>query len=257
MQRSNHIHQQLRRALQDGCLRLVYQPQVRLTDERIVGLEALCRWSTEPIGAVSPDEFLPIVESQDLQDDYRRWLLNALESDAAELLTRHPRLELSINFSLSEVMRSRWLTDMLDWVKRLPSDVATRLLVEVTEQSYAEPLDPVAAHFQALQAQGLRFALDDFGVGASEMTRLHALPFDGVKLDKSLVQNLTQPDVQARVKQLLSYALEHRQLVVAEGIETEEQARQTRELGIPVGQGYLFDKPQPIDHWIKVSDRFA
>jgi len=257
VERTKLIHHQLRQALQDGCFRLVYQPQVRLADERIVGLEALCRWSTEPIGAVSPDEFIPLVESQDLLDVYRSWLLQALVRDTSALLVQHARLELSINFSLSEIMRPNWLTDMLEWVHLMPRGVSQRLLVEVTEQSYAGALEPVGAHFHVLQQQGLRFAVDDFGVGASEMDRLQALPFDGIKLDRSWVQNLANPDVRTRVTQLLSYAREHRQLVVAEGIETEVQAHQVRELGIAVAQGYLFDKPQPLEHWLSVPERFS
>ena len=257
MERREHIQHQLREALQDGRFRLVYQPQVRLSDDRILGLEALCRWSTEPIGAVSPDEFIPVVESQDLLDDYRQWLLNTLQHDASALLIRHSQLDLSLNFSLNEVMRPHWLADMLAWLSRMPAGAATRLLVEVTEHTYAGSLEPVKQRMTALQQQGLRFAVDDFGVGASEMVRLQALPFDDIKLDKSWVQHLSKPDVQANVKSLLDYARQHHQRVVAEGIETPDQAREVQALGIEMGQGYWFDKPQPLAHWLSVPERFV
>ncbi|MEO0315850.1 MAG: hypothetical protein RI928_2306 [Pseudomonadota bacterium] len=257
MERTQHIHRQLRQALQDGCFRLVYQPQVRLADGLIVGLEALCRWFTDPIGTISPDEFIPVVESQGLLDDYRRWLLQTLQRDTVALLVRHPRLELSINFSLTEVMRPSWLADMQSWINGMPGGVDKRLLVEVTEQPYEGDLEPVVANFQALQQQGLRFAVDDFGVGESEMTRLHALPFDVIKLDKSWVQNLANPAVKMSVSQVLTFAHEHGQQVVAEGIESEQNACQVRELGIQVGQGYLFEKPRPLDFWISAPERFA
>jgi EAL domain-containing protein (putative c-di-GMP-specific phosphodiesterase class I) len=257
VERREHIQHQLRAALQDGRFRLVYQPQVRLADDRIVGLEALCRWSTEPIGAVSPDEFIPVVESQDLLDDYRQWLLNTLQRDTGALLIRYPQLELSLNFSLNEMMRPQWLDDMMAWLPRMPAGTAARLLVEVTEHTYAGSLGPVIERMTALQQQGLRFAVDDFGVGASEMARLQALPFDDIKLDKSWVQHLSKPDVQASVTALLEHARQHHLRVVAEGIETPDQAREVQALGIEVGQGYWFDKPQPLAHWLSLPERFV
>lgn len=257
MQRSAHIHRQLREALLAGHMHLVYQPLVRLSDTRVVGLEALCRWSVEPLGAVPPDEFMPAVETAGLLDEYRTWLLATLQHDVPDLLLRHPQLEVSLNFSLTEVARPGWCDDIKAWLHRMPASTAQRWVVEITEHTYSGDWALVTQLVQALRAQGLRFAVDDFGAGASEMQRLQALPFDVIKLDKTWVQQLQLPDMQARVNTVLTYAQQHGQLVVAEGVETQAQAAQVQALGITVAQGYWFDKPQPLTHWLAVPERFA
>lgn len=258
MERREHIHRQLREALTSGRMRLVYQPQVRLADQRLVGLEALCRWATEPLGEVSPDEFIPAVESAGLLNEYRDWLLSALLREVTGLWRQHPAVEVAVNFSLNEVAQPLWCDALLSWLQRLPVGGAQRVLVEVTEHAFTGSWPSVLASVQALRAQGVRWAVDDFGVGASEMARLQALPFDVVKLDKSWVQQLHTPQGQARVKTVLDYARDHHLLVVAEGVETPAQVGQVQALGIEVAQGFVFDQAQPLEHWLATSPtRFA
>ena len=257
MERSEHIRRQLRHELSAGRFRLEYQPQVRLSDQRIVGLEALCRWSLEPLGEISPEEFIPTVESQGLLDDYRQWLLDTLWRDTPALVAQYPTLDFSLNFSLNEVVRPGWLEVMLTWLHKMPTASASRWIVEVTEHAYAGSWAPVIAALQPLRQAGVRLAVDDFGTGASDMVRLQAFPFDVIKLDKSWVQQSHTPEMQERVQALLTYAQQHQQQVVAEGVETLEQAQQVQALGIDVAQGFLFGKAQPISHWLAAPTRFA
>lgn len=257
MQRQEYIRHQLPEALRAGRMHLLYQPMVRLKDAQVVGLEALCRWSTELLGDVPPDELMPAVQNAGLLDDYRHWLLDTLGQEVPALLARHPLLDVSLNFSLTEMAQPGWFNDMQVWLQRMPEGIQQRWVVEVTEHSFAQPLSSVKSTMEVLRAQGLRFAIDDFGAGASDLLRLRALPVDAIKLDKTWVHGLHQPDVQRRVKDVIAYAQQHGQHVVAEGVETSAHVAQAQALGITLAQGFHFDPPRSLSHWLASPERFA
>lgn len=228
---------------------IVLQPQVRLADRTLVGVEALIRWDAgPPLGQLPPSLFIPIAERSGaiLRLDMRVF------ETSIERFSRLPpsvrrQLTLSINFSIFHFLDLGFPERILTICRRY--DVApTCVELEITEHSAPEYLEPVRRTMGALRSNGFGIALDDFGTGFTSLRFLQTLPFSKVKLDVSFV---SQVDEGLRGRQLvgslvrLADALDL--TMVAEGIERSGQVEQLLRLGCQVGQGYLLAKPVP-DH---------
>ena len=250
------LEQQLRLAVQheEGCgLELYLQPKVNLDDHSLVGGEVLLRWQHPEKGMISPADFIPLAEESRLIVALDRWVFR----QACELL-RHwkdrmselPRL--SINMSARQLQES----DLIEWYVNTVQEHgldARQLEIEVTETAFINLADDVLEKLSGLREAGFGLALDDFGTGYSSLTYLRRLPLDVVKIDRSFVADLST-DARATtllkgVMQLLSELDFH---VVAEGIETDEQARLLRSIGCSTGQGYLYYKPIPASEFMQL-----
>jgi EAL domain-containing protein (putative c-di-GMP-specific phosphodiesterase class I) len=161
-----------------------------------------------------------------------------------DMLARHPRLRLAINMSARSIGDGKWRRQLEDGLARSP-DVGPRLILEITEAS-AMLLPEIVIRFMAdLQPRGVCFALDDFGAGLIAFRHLKDFLFDMVKIDSLFVRGIdSSPDNQALVAALLSVAHQFGMLAVAEGVETEAEARFLRKLGVDCLQGYLFGIPR-------------
>ncbi len=242
-----HLGADLRHAIEDDQLFLLYQPIVALSGGRITGVEALVRWAHPERGTLSPADFIPSAESSGLVVPLGRWILRAACRQMATWIDEHGTAApavVNVNASARELREPGYAADVAAALAEngLP---AHRLAIEVTETTMLEA-GPAVANLRTLRELGIRIALDDFGTGFSTLTLLQDCPVDELKLDRTFTQAEAggRPTVAAAVMHLAQgMGLD----VVAEGVETVQQADRLRQLGYPAAQGYLFARPMPAD----------
>ena len=236
----------LRRALAQGQLRLVYQPQVAVGDARLVGVEALLRWDRPGHGVVPPDQFIPLAEATGLILPIGEWVLRAACLQLAAWRDAGlPSLRMAVNVA------ARQLNDV-DFVSRVMAileETATppgNLEIEITESQLMERMHTGLDNLKQLRALGVAVAIDDFGAGYSSLGRVQSLPIDRIKIDKSFVVDLNvNGDSYAIAHAIVAMALALRLEVIAEGVELQEQADLLAGIRCHEFQGYLFGKPLP------------
>ncbi|MCA1226419.1 EAL domain-containing protein [Saccharopolyspora sp. 6M] len=247
VQRHMLLEQELRHAVPRGQLWVAYQPVVELASERIVGAEALLRWTHPEHGAVSPAEFIPLAEESDLINEVGGFMLRTATREFAELRREHGA-ELQINANLSP----RQLGDprLHDTVRAALDDAglpAGSLCLEVTENALMLDATSAVRMLRGMRKLGVFLAIDDFGTGYSSLAQLRRLPLDTLKIDRSFVAELSDSDdVQAIVTSIVAMAHAVGLTVVAEGVETAEQLDILRRIGCDHGQGFYFGKPAPL-----------
>ena len=231
----------LRRALAQGELRLCYQPQLSATTGELVGVEALLRWTSPVLGAVSPAEFIPIAEQTGIIADIDRWVLRAAcrQAKAWQEAGLHvPRV--AVNISGVSFRRGQ----LLSWIEEAlaTSQLAPHLLeVELTEGIVMNNGPKVVETLAELRRIGIRLSLDDFGTGYSSLSYLKRFKLDTLKIDRSFVSGLPGDQESAAIAQLIvAMAKALHMDSVAEGVETAEQARFLESIGCTSLQGYLF-----------------
>lgn len=239
----------LQEALEVGSLSLAYQPQVELASGRIVGWEALSRWHHPIEGTIPPDVFIPLAEQHNLIVPLGQWLWHQATQDLPALIQAHPQTRLAINASILELSHAQFFKKLNDLLDTLPADLIQQLEIELTESTYLDCSQPLIAPLKALQLRGITLAIDDFGTGHSSIERLHALPFNKIKLDKMYTDQINTEQGIWFVKETVELAARLGIHLVCEGIETAEQATQLQQLGVQYGQGFLFGKPMPLAHW--------
>ena len=243
------VERELRQAIAQGDLRCHLQSQVR-ADGQLVGAEALVRWAHPERGLVPPAVFVPIAEMSDLVVALDRWML----AQVCQLLVRLDRqghaLRLSVNISPRHFQRS----DFVESIRLQLADSGadpSRLMLEVTEGMVMGDLAEAVRKMTELSTLGLHFSMDDFGTGYSSLAYLKRLPISELKIDKSFVQDATSnPQDAALVDTILAVARQLHLQVVAEGVETPEQAAFLDARGDVVRQGYLYGRPEPMDTWL-------
>ncbi len=238
------IESELVRALQTDQLRLYGQPIVNLKTGATIGLEALVQWEHPERGLVSPALFIPVAERTDLILELDRWVLSAAIAHAASL--PDDTMKISVNVSGRHLRRPELADTIADLLEQHRCD-PRRVQIEMTETHEGIDSDAALVTVNRLRALGLTIALDDFGTGYSSLTHLLRVPVDVVKIDRSMVSIIDQPDGSAVVDAIIGYGLAQNVAVVAEGVETVEQATALRERGCLLAQGYFYSRPAPID----------
>ncbi|MFQ1000727.1 putative bifunctional diguanylate cyclase/phosphodiesterase [Modestobacter sp. SSW1-42] len=233
----------LRHALEAGELRLFYQPIVALSDEHLLGYEALIRWQHPTRGLLPPGAFLAAAEDNRLTSRLGAWVLHQACWDAAGW---DSDLRVHVNISarhLAEPGFSELVADALAQSGLAPE----RLELEITESTALFAADATLHAVDTVTETGVTLALDDFGTGYSAITALHRLPIHTLKIDRSFVADVVaQPATAALVQGLLQLGAGMGLQVIAEGIEDGEQARWLREHGCSMAQGYAFGRPAPL-----------
>ncbi len=239
------IEHRLRLALERDEFVLHYQPKIDIASRAVVGLEALIRWRNPHAGLVPPADFITTLERCGLIVEVGSWALRRAALDHrswAEAGLRPPRV--AVNVSPVQ-LRER---DFINTVQRALHDGISPAGVELemTESVLMDDPDGAVEKLRALRALGIGIAIDDFGVGYSSLSYLARLPVDALKIDRSFVVSITDDSAQATVvRSIVSLAQSLRVKVIAEGVETEEQARMLALLGCDQLQGYLFNRPLP------------
>ena len=242
------LESQLRQALEEGQLRVHYQPIHRLADHSMVGVEALVRWQHPERGLVPPGEFIPIAEDSGLIGAIDAWVLEQSCAQMVRWLQQGTSLEF-VAVNVSSRLFSRGELDLrVERVLRDSGLEPARLELEVTESAVMDNPQRAEELLSHLHGLGIRLAIDDFGTGYSSLARLKRLPVQKLKLDQSFVRGLPQDREDAAIASAVVTLGQRLGLrVLAEGIETEEQANYLREAGCGYGQGYWFGRPQPAE----------
>ena len=241
--------QALRQAVENGELRLVYQPKVALDSDRIMGVEALLRWEHPELGTVSPMDFIPLAEETGLIVPIGAWVLEEACRQWCQWRESFPdRSPLLVAVNVSGRQLDAALVEYVEGVlARSGMDPAT-LCLEVTESVVMDNIETTIGVLRALSALGVKLSLDDFGTGYSSLAYLKRLPLDMVKIDRAFVSGLGHDNEDtAIVAAIMGMAHALDMSVVAEGVETEDQLSGLRRLGCEYAQGYYFSRPQPPD----------
>ncbi len=233
----------LRQAIEEGQLRLMYQPIVNKSGDTMTGVEALCRWTHPTRGEISPVEFIAIAEHSGLIVELGAWVLRQALIDGKAW----PSLTVAVNVSPLQFRRA----DFAELVERTLHETGfdpVRLELELTETVLLGNIDTAEAGMLRLKALGVRLALDDFGTGYSSLAYLRRFPFDKLKIDRSFVMSIEKAaDAAAIVHAVVSLGRGLGMKVTAEGVETADQHLFLRAAGVHFMQGYRFGKPTTLD----------
>jgi len=240
------LETQLRRALERAELVVHYQPQVRLEDGAIVGVEALVRWFHADLGLIAPNEFIPLAEETGLILELGNFVLRTA---CAQVRAWHeagfPGLRLAVNLSGRQFEQE----DLVRSIARVLEDAGfdpADLELELTESSIMRNPEQAIAKLEALDRLGIRLAIDDFGTGYSSLLHLKRFPIKALKIDQSFIQDITtDPDDAAIAQAIIALAESLRLKVIAEGVETRGQLELLRRYRCDQMQGYLFSRPLP------------
>ena len=242
------LENQLRQALINGEFVLHYQPKVNLTSGKMTGAEALIRWNNPRTGLVPPGHFIPILEETGLIYDVGRWALRQALADylrwrAAGL----PAVRIAVNVSPLQLRHRGFVTE-IERAVGIDTHAAAGLELEITESLIMADVNGSIATLQKIRDMGVSIAIDDFGTGFSSLSYLAKLPVNKLKIDRSFVIDMTVgAQGLALVSTIINLAHALKLVVVAEGVETQEQSRLLEVLNCDEMQGYLFSKPVPAD----------
>lgn len=238
------LENELRRALEGGELALVYQPQARVQDGRVLGVEALLRWEHPRRGLVLPDRFIGIAEDSRLIVPIGEWVLRTACAEVAAW-RREGRAELRVAVNLSG--RQLQHPDLLATVAGILGETGLdprALVLEVTESVAMQNVELTVEVLGALRGMGVGIAMDDFGTGQASLSYLKHFPMDSLKIDRGFVGDLGRSRVDAAmVTAIIDLAHGLGLSATAEGVESEEQLRFLRERGCDEFQGYLISRP--------------
>jgi diguanylate cyclase (GGDEF)-like protein/PAS domain S-box-containing protein len=249
----------LRRALDEGEFRLLFQPEIDLATEHVVGAEALLRWHSPDRGVVPPLDFIPLAEETGLIVPIGAWVLQeacrqAVTWPPAVGETRAPTV--AVNLSARQLVDTGTLATVADALADTGLD-PSRLVLEVTESVLMGDVELSLMTLEGLKALGVRLAIDDFGTGYSSLSYLQRLPVDILKIDRAFVSGLVAEETSeaaiVRAVAGMGHALDLE--VIAEGIETAQEGLLVRALGCDLAQGYHFARPLPVDELVALMAR--
>ena len=236
----------LRMAMSRGQLSLHYQPQVRLADGRLVGVEALLRWRHPQWGFVPPEQFIPVAEASGMMEALGMWvMLEACRQlrtwDEAGL--RVPSV--SVNCSVQQLDADRLPAQVADVLERTGL-APERLELEITESMLMRDPEPAIAALEALKSQAIRIAIDDFGTGHSSLAYLRRLPVTRLKIDRSFVGGIGHQDSDEQIcRTVIALARSLQLETLAEGVEYPHEAAFLHQEGCELAQGYHYARPMP------------
>lgn len=241
------LESSLRQALEQEEFVLHYQPKVDIDDRHIEGVEALIRWNSAQFGLVPPLKFIPLLEETGLIVEVGAWIWNRASLDYADWMAQGlfaPRI--AVNVSAVQLRRHDFVETIAAMLNSTVESV--EMDIEVTESTAMEDIADSIEKLHALYSLGVNIAIDDFGTGHSSLAYLAKLPVHTLKIDQSFIRTmLDDPDKMSLVSTMISLAHSMHLKVVAEGVETQEQANMLRLLRCDQMQGYLIAKPMPFD----------
>ncbi|MDQ1423323.1 MAG: hypothetical protein QOD72_821 [Acidimicrobiaceae bacterium] len=252
-QRRLNLVGDMQRAIENGDLGLVFQPQVNLASGRPVGAEALVRWDHPVEGAVKPDEFIAIAEAMGLIGSLTDHVLGRALAAAADESWRELGLRVSVNLSSHSLVQVNFASDVEAHLRRAgvrPSG----LCLELTEAAMMSDSRRATNTMRELKELGVALSIDNFGTGDASLADLRVLPADEVKIDKSFVTSMSSRGGNpAFIRSIIFLATALDLAVVAEGVETDVAATRLAELGCETAQGYYFARPlrkDAFDEWL-------
>jgi diguanylate cyclase (GGDEF)-like protein/PAS domain S-box-containing protein len=248
------LEAELMLALERGEFELFYQPQVRLSDRKLVGAEALIRWRHPTRGLVSPGEFIPVVNTSSISNRVALWVLETACRQARAWQLAGHALRVAVNLSPSQLQAGDLAASVRSVLQATGLEPAL-LELEVTEDILLEDGEKSLAVLREVQALGVRLVFDDFGTGYASLSYLKKFPLDGLKIDRSFVGDLRiGSDDAAIVGSMIELARKLGLTVVAEGIEDRDTADLLMAMSCEEGQGYHFSRPVPAAEFARLLD---
>ncbi|MEL6877041.1 MAG: EAL domain-containing protein [Pseudomonadota bacterium] len=240
----NELETGIRRGLAQGEFVPFYEQQIDLESGDLVGFEMLARWQSPQLGMISPEIFIPIAEDIGVISELSEQLMKTAFTEA---LNWDPALTLSVNISPVQ-MRDPWFAQKLLKMLVEQNFPAARLEIEITESCLHDNVGMVRSMIASLRNQGVRVSLDDFGTGYSSLEQLRSLPFDRLKIDRTFIRELRNPDASAKiVDAIVSLGKGLNMPITAEGIEDEGILKLLKSMGTLKGQGYHYGKPESAE----------
>lgn len=239
-----YLEGQLHHAIDNGGLRVFYQPQIDLASGQIVGVEALVRWPHPTLGMITPDRFVPMAEETGLIVPLDDWVLRTACKQARDWSEAGlPHLRMAVNISGRAFQRAN-VAERVEETLGITGLEPHRLELEVTESMAIDQVSDTRPVFRDLEALGVKLAIDDFGTGYSALSRLRGFPFHTLKIDRSFVSEIADASDEAPlVAAMIAMAHAMKLDVVAEGVETDAQRTYLGHHDCDIAQGYLFSRP--------------
>jgi predicted signal transduction protein with EAL and GGDEF domain len=252
VQRERDLENDLRIALRENQLSLVYQPQIDLSTGNVLGAESLTRWNHPTRGPIPPAEFIPVAERSNLIHEVFAHSLRRLLADAAAWRKRGIVIpSLAVNASAADIRQENFTT-IVERELELNPLVGTQLDIEVTESLLMDDEELFTSRLQALRTIGVQVSLDDFGTRYTGFNSLKGLPLNTMKIDKCFVHGVDRSiQAQSLCRTIVTMARHLKLGAIAEGIEDFGELRALKKIGCHAGQGYLFQRPVPADGFLK------
>lgn len=237
------LEDEIRQGIRERQFALWYQPQVDMG--KIVGAEALLRWHHPVRGVLGPAEFIPVAEDSGLILPLGRLVFKQACTQSAAWASLSASIPIAVNVSARQFRQPDFATHVLETIEHTGAD-PQNLKLEITESMLLDNLEETVAIMQTLKAHGLQFSLDDFGTGYSSLAYLKRLPLDQLKIDRTFVRDILVNTTNGALAQaIISLARSLGLMVIAEGVETDEQRAFLSRLGCDCYQGFLFSKALP------------
>ena len=250
------LHENLEKGLQRHEFRMYYQPLVRLSDRKLLGFEALIRWIHPERGFIMPGDFIPYAEESGQIVPMGRWTLLEVADQLRRWDAQGFDGEIAVNLSSRQFTEGDLQGDARAAIERLGGLNPHRIKLEVTESMAMANPHQTAEALQGLAGMGFKISIDDFGTGYSSLAYLHQFPFDTLKIDRSFVMRLhAGRDAVEIVRTIVGLVTALDKQALAEGVEEERQAQLLHELGVHIGQGWLFGKALPVDEAFKMIEK--
>lgn len=248
------IEHGLRHALENDELYIAYQAKVDLRTGRVIGAEALARWTNPDLGPVSPVEFVPIAEETGLIVPIGDWILETACRQAKSWIDKGlDDVTVAVNLSVRQFNQGN-LAQRVGEVLEMTGLPSANLDLELTESMLVENADETVRVLRELKALGIALSIDDFGTGYSSLSYLTKFPLDSLKVDRSFVIGLPDnPDAVTMAKAIVNMAKNLGLKVIAEGVENERQSTFLHGLGSDIGQGYLYSRPVSFDDFVRLA----
>ncbi|TYS18511.1 EAL domain-containing protein [Rossellomorea vietnamensis] len=249
--RKLQLENRMRRGLENKEFYVQYQPKVRLSDDKVVGMEALMRWSSSELGEISPVEFIPLAEELGIIVEMGEWILQEAAAQCKQWQEEGlTELTVSVNISPVQFKDQKFVTRVLHVLQQTGLQ-PEYLEIELTE-SIMQDIENAKFVLECLQEIGVKVAIDDFGTGYSSLNYLRHLPINTLKIDKSFIHGInTKEDEESIVKTIVYMGHNMKFEVVAEGIENASQLRFLQDLNCEIGQGFYFSKPLTYEDFVQ------
>ncbi len=243
----------LRYAIQKNELLLLFQPKVEIATGKIIGAESLLRWNGKVLGQISPDKFIPIAEESRLIIEIGAWVLRSAFEVAVQInQTRQVPLNIAVNVSSKEFVGNDFINNLQRCLKET-SCKPSWITLEITESLLLHDSDKALETLIKIDEMGIILSIDDFGTGYSALAYLSKFPIRQVKIDRSFVMDICDSQNAASlVKAIIAMTLSLNKELVAEGIETKEQAELIQQYGCHQAQGYFYSKPIPFIDFLRL-----